>query len=399
LKGFKGLGAFGYLAASVPQRTAMAGSLVALPILAIDQAGDVAIGGVLVAAFLGPSVVAAPAVGAALDLAGRPAILIAASGALTALAFLTAANLNHLPLPAVITLMALAGAVSPFYMGGLSSFVADTIADGRRAFAYDALSYNVSAVAGPALVALIAALLSAQSALFALAVTALTGTSFAGAIKVRPRTRSSDPPWHVVKAGLQRIFAYRPLAVVTASSTLTQVGQGGLAIAVVTLSVERAGSPREGAGLITAFAVGSLLGALWETVRPSRNRPHRTMTAGFIATGLLTICAAFDLGTTWAFITIGLSGVFTACTTTAMLLLRDQHSTARLKSQVFTVSAGLRTSASAGGAMLSAAASDFGGAISLSSLGIIWIMSAALMTAYPKSWPITDSCTRELSPR
>jgi hypothetical protein len=199
------LGAFGYLAASVPLRMAMAGSLVALPVLAIEQAGDVAIGGVLVAAYLGPSVVAAPAVGAALDLARRPAILIAASGLLTALAFLTAANLDYLPLPAVITLMALAGAVSPFYMGGLSSFVAETIPDGRRAFAYDALSYNGSAVAGPAFVALIAAFLSAQSALFALAAIALTGTSFAGAIRVRPRTRSTDLPWHVVKAGLQRV--------------------------------------------------------------------------------------------------------------------------------------------------------------------------------------------------
>ena len=375
----------------------MAGALVALPILAIEQTGDVATGGALVAAFLGPSVVAAPAVGAALDLARRPAVLIAASGLLTALAFLTAANLSHLPLPAVITLMALAGAASPFYMGGLSSFVADTIRDGRRAFAYDALSYNVSAVAGPALVALIAAFLSAQTALFALAAIALAGTSFAGTIKGRPHTRSADPPLHVVKAGLQRIFAHRPLAIVTASSTLTQVGQGGLAIAVVALSVERLGSPREGAGLITAFAVGSLLGALVETARPSHSRPHRTMTAGFIATGLLTICAVFDFGMVWAFITLGLSGVFTASTTTAMLRLRDRHSTHRLKSQVFTVSAGLRTSASAGGAMLAAAASGLGGAVSLITLGVIWIVSAALMIAYPRVPPPDGSGSRRYS--
>ncbi|WP_423182670.1 MFS transporter [Arthrobacter sp. NyZ413] len=368
----------------------MAGSLVALPILAIDQTHDVAVGGGLVAAFLGPSVVAAPAVGAALDLARRPAILVAASGLLTALAFLAAANLNQLPLPAVITLMAFAGAASPFYMGGLSSFVADTIPDRRRAFAYDALSYNVSAVAGPAFVALIAAFLSAQAALFALAGICLAGTSFAGAIKSRSHNHSSEPPWQVVKAGFRRIFGHRPLAIVAASSTLTQVGQGGLAIAVVALSVDRVGSPREGAGLVTAFAVGSLVGALWETLRPSRGRPDRTMTAGFIATGLLTIGAAFDFGMPWVFVTIGLSGVFTASTTTAMLRLRDRHSTPRLKSQVFTVSAGLRTSASAGGAMLAAAATGLGGALSLSTLGIIWIVSAAVMFAYPKSPPAND---------
>ncbi|MDQ0616299.1 hypothetical protein [Arthrobacter globiformis] len=90
----------GYLAASIPPRMAMAGSAVAIPILAVQQMNDVGIGGALVAVSLGPSVFAAPLVGAALDRARRPALLVAASGA-----------------------------ASPFYMGGLSSFVADVIPD------------------------------------------------------------------------------------------------------------------------------------------------------------------------------------------------------------------------------------------------------------------------------
>ncbi|MFJ4029067.1 hypothetical protein ACIPWF_16960 [Paenarthrobacter sp. NPDC089989] len=55
----------------------MAGSLVALPVLAIEQAGNVSMGGVLVAVFLGPSVIAAPVAGAALDMARRPAVPVA----------------------------------------------------------------------------------------------------------------------------------------------------------------------------------------------------------------------------------------------------------------------------------------------------------------------------------
>jgi hypothetical protein len=76
-------------------------------------------------------------------------------------------------------------------------------------------------------------------------------------------------------ANPQWLFRHRPVAVVTASSTLTQLGQGGLAIAAVALSIERTGTPGEGAVMVTAFAIGSLLGALIETIRPSWLPPHK----------------------------------------------------------------------------------------------------------------------------
>src|SRR5919107_3569788 len=112
----------GYLAASIPPRMAMAGSAVAIPVLAVQQMNDVRIGGALVAASLGPSVLAAPLAGAALDRARRPGVLVAAAGVLTAMAFALAALVDRVPLPAVFAFLVLAGAVSPFYMGGLSSF-------------------------------------------------------------------------------------------------------------------------------------------------------------------------------------------------------------------------------------------------------------------------------------
>src|SRR5919107_1189846 len=140
----------GYLAASIPPRMAMAGSAVAIPILAVQQMNDVRIGGALVAVSLGPSVLAAPLAGGALHRARRPP-------------------------PLVFACLAVAGAASPFYMGGLSSFVADVIPGGRRAFAFDALSYNVSAVAGPAFVAIMAVFLPAGAALAVLSATAAAG--------------------------------------------------------------------------------------------------------------------------------------------------------------------------------------------------------------------------------
>ncbi|MDQ0675291.1 hypothetical protein QFZ36_002852 [Pseudarthrobacter siccitolerans] len=373
----------GYLAASVPPRLAMAGSSVAIPILAVQELNDVGIGGALVAVSLGPSVVAAPIVGAALDRSRRPGVLVAVAGFLTAAALATASFLGQVPLPLVFAFLAVAGALSPFYMGGLSSFVADEIPDQRRAFAYDALSYNISAVAGPALVAVMATFLPGGAALWVLSAAALAGAISAAATGLKARGRISGSVWQTVKSGLHRILSHRPLAVVTGASTLSQLGQGGLAVAAVALSIERIGTPGEGALLVTAFAVGSLIGALYETIRPTRARPHAVMMLGFLATGLLTIGAAFNFGTAWTMAAIGLSGLFTAPTSAAMLFLRSHLSPPHLRSQIFTVGAGFRATASAAGAGLAASATGFGGGLAVAGIGVIWVVSAALMAGYP----------------
>ncbi|MFF1252274.1 hypothetical protein ACFVYC_07235 [Pseudarthrobacter sp. NPDC058329] len=190
-----------------------------------------------------------------------------------------------------------------------------------------------------------------------------------------------------MKSGLHRILSHRPLAVVTGVATLSQLGQGGLAAAAVALSIERVGSPSEGALLVTAFAVGSLVGALRETIRPTRARPHAVMMMGFLATGLLTNGAAFAFGTAWTVIAIGLSGLFTAPTSAAMLFLRGHLSPPHLRSQIFTVGAGFRASASAAGAAAGClgyrARRRTGRGGNRRDLG----GSGALMAGYPSDWP------------
>ncbi|MGO4586830.1 MFS transporter [Arthrobacter sp. 2RAF6] len=380
------MGALRYLAASVPARMASFGAAVALPILAVQQFNDVTIGGLLVAASLGPSVLAAPLAGVVLDRSGRPGLVIAASGLITAAALTTAALIGAVPLPVVLITLVAAGAVTPFYMGGLSSFVVGVIPDPRRAFAYDALSYNASAVAGPALVAIVASFLPAHVSLLVLAACAAFGSACVPTIGLHPHAPVSRSALSAIKAGLQRISRHPPLAVVTASFTLTQVGQGALAVAAVALSLERAGSPSQGSVLVTFFALGGLLGSILETARPTRHRAPFVMMVSFLATGLLTLVAVLDIGNVWTGIAIGLSGVFTAPATAAMLFLRNRHSPAYLKSQIFTVSAGLNGTASASGVVLAASFSEVaGGAVSVAAIGFVWIASAALMIAYPKS--------------
>lgn len=377
------MSALGYLAVSVPPRLALSGSVVAIPILAVQELGDVGIGGVLVAVFSAPSVIASPIVGAVLDRSRRPGVLVAASGLLTAIALATASFLGQIPLPVVFTFLAGAGAFSLFYTGGLSGFAPEVIPDRRRAFAYDALSYNISAVSGPALVAVLATFLPGGVALQVLSVVALLGAASTAAAGIKARAATSDSVWRTVRAGLRLILTHRPLTVVTGASTLSQIGQGGLAVATVALSIERIGSPGGGALMVTAFAFGSLLGGLSETIRPSRAHPHAVMMLGYLATGLLIIGAAFELGTGWNVVTIALAGAFTAPTSAAMFFLRNHLSPPHLRSQIFTVGAGLRSSAAAAGAVLAASATIFGGGLAMAALGLVWVASAALMAGYP----------------
>lgn len=386
------MGVAAYLAAATPPRLAVGGITVAIPVLAVEQLGDVAIGGLLAAAALGPSIVAAPVVGAVLDRTRRPGLLMAAAGVTTAAAFTLAAFLGPVPVWAVAVALVVAGTATPFLMGGLSSFVTEGIRDERRAYAIDALSYNIGAVAGPAAVAAAAALGSARLATLLMAASALVGV--AGAMALRLRPIGGEPHGTMIAtiaAGFRHIATHRPLAVITASGTLSQFGSGGLAIAAVALSLQRGGGAGTGALIVTAFAVGGLLGALWNSAQPARLRPELTMGVGFAATGVFTVVAAADVGTPWTIAAIGVSGLFTAASAAAMLLIRKRQSPPSLRSQVFTVGSGLRAAAAAAGAAVAGLSAGAGAEALLVAIGAIWIASGAMLVAYPKGAPAIDA--------
>lgn len=378
------MSATGYLAVSTPLRLSVGGTTVALPILAVEALNDVAIGGLLSAACLAPSILAAPFVGAILDRTRHPRVLIALAGLVTALGTLVAAFLGVIPTPLVALAVIAAGTTTPFFMGGLSSFATEEIPNERRAYALDALSYNLGSVAGPAVVAAATALGSARIAVVAMAVAAALGS--AGTILTRLRPQTDAPAVSMrsaIIAGLRHIVGHRPIAVVTASGTLSQLGSGGLAVAAVVLATERADSPDQGAVIVSAFAVGGLVSALVIAARPMRMRAEWAMGTGFAATGVLTVVAAVDLGLWWTTVLIGLSGLFTASSSAAMLLLRKQQSLPEVRSQVFTVGAGLRATAAAAGAAAAGLAAGIGGAWLIVAIGVIWVFSGALMLAYP----------------
>lgn len=372
------------LAASVPIRTAAGGAQIAIPILTVEITGDLALGAALVALALVPGIVAAPLVGALLDAAHRPRILMMVAAAGTALAYAVTAALDPVPVWAVALALVISGLLNPFGFGGLSSFVAPPGSDARRAFALDALSYNLGGVVGPALVAVLAPTVGSRWAMLAMAVIALASLAAYPLLHMQPRAAERKPLLRSMAAGIVAMTTYRRLAVVTVSGTLAEFGRGIMPIAAIGIAVLATGDAAMSAMIVTGFAIGALIGTMIEPVRPHWWSPQATMGIGFALTGLATLAAAIDLGIGWTIALVGLSGLCTAAPTAAMLLLRRDESPHDVVAQVFTVGAALRTAASAGGTALAGILVGVHPLLMLALSGLIWLVSAATMLAFPR---------------
>lgn len=381
------------LAASVPIRTAAAGAQIAIPILAVEVTGDIALGAALVALALVPGIVAAPLVGALLDGALRPRALLMVAATGTSIAYAIAAGLGPVPVWAAAIALIMSGLLTPFGFGGLSSFVAPPGSDARRAYTLDALSYNVGGVAGPALVAVLAPMVGARWALLAMAVIALASVAAYARLHVQPRAAERKRLLRSMSAGIVALSTHRPLAVVTTSGTLAELGRGIMPIAAIGIALAATGDAAMSALIVAAFAVGALVGALIEPLRRQRISPQLTMAIGFALTGLATLAAALDLGIGWTIALVGLSGLCTAAPTAAMLLLRRTESPDDVVAQVFTVGSALRTAAAAAGTAIAGALAGVEPLLLLAGSGGVWLVSAAVMLAFPRSHRLVESAS------
>lgn len=374
------------LAASVPIRTASGGVQVALPILTVEVMGDVGLGALLVALALLPSIVAAPAVGAILDSVRRPRVPMLASAALTAVIFAIAGGIGVLPTWLIAVLLVVSGLLSPFGFGGLSSFVGGAGRDAHRSYALDSLSYNISGVAGPALVAVIAPMFGARVAMFVMAGIVLASVLTYPLMPMESRKSDSNPGLlKAMSAGVVAIMTQRKLAANAWSGALAELGRGAMPIAAVGIALAAVGDASMSAVIVAGFAVGALIGALIETVRSSPKYPERTMPIGFALTGVATLLAAIDLGFVWIIALVGISGVFTASSTAAMLILRRRDSPPAVVGQVFTLGAAMRTAASAIGTAVAGMLAGIDPLWVLAGSGVVWLIAAATMLTYPRA--------------
>ncbi|MEU1241286.1 MFS transporter [Micromonospora parva] len=343
-----------YLTAALLARTSDEGARVALVILALNRTGSAAVGGTLVATLLLPHVVAAPLVGALVDRARRPAVVLAGAIAVFAAALAApVAMLGHAPLWQTCLVLAIAGCCGPALTGGLTSRLAALAGPGQeaRAFALDSLSYSVAGMLGPATVGLLAA---ADPGAGVLALTVAAGLGALGVTSLRlvastttERTRAAG-----LFDGARAIARIPDLRTITLTTSFGQLGLGGLAVVATTLAAA-AQEPTRAGLLLSVTAGGALVGSLlwaWRPL-PARHAPRVTVWA-MAAVGVPLALAAAVHSLSLAAALFALSGLCTGPLGAALFLARNQLADETIRTQVFTIGAGLKVAASAIGAGL-----------------------------------------------
>ncbi|QES51518.1 MFS transporter [Streptomyces venezuelae] len=357
-----------YLAAALAARFASEGVGIALVLLALERTGDAAYGAFVLTAWLAPNVLAAPVAGAAAARVRRPRLFYVGSlaGFTTAVATL-AVLLGRAPTPVVLAVAVAGGCCGPMVTGGLSSLVAGLVPAGPgrdRAYAWDASTYNAAAVTAPAAVSLVAATGSPGPAMGLLAgsgaLAAVCATTLRYARPERPEPGgAAAPAGPGLGAGLVALWRVPELRAITGATTLAFVGIGALTTTSVLFATEL-GSPGAGGVLMTAFALGALAGSLGiarlSAVR-SPFAPGLLARWALAGTGVALAGAAFAPSLPVAAVGFAVAGVCDGPLLTATLRIRAGYAPEAVRTQVFTLGAGLKvTAASAGAALVGLAA-------------------------------------------
>ena len=342
-----------YLASAILVRLADEGARVALVLLALQRTEDPLVAGLLVACLMLPHVLAAPAMGWALDRTGRPRLILASSAVVFGITLAaTAVALGRIPLPVVLLILLLGGSAGPALTGGLTSQLASLVSIGRlpRAYGADSMTYNVSGIVGPALVAAVAGLTGPEAATLVLACLALCG---GGALAFLPSQSRAPQARLPISSGIRTIVTRPILRTVTLASSFAQLGIGALAITTAVIATSAA-APAATGWMLTSLAAGGLAGSLWWTWRPSslRRAPGIAMLA-LIGVGAPLAAAALTTSSLVATsVLYFISGVFLGPATGALFTTRHVEATPETESQVFTLTAGLKITFAAVGVML-----------------------------------------------
>ncbi|MEU6881574.1 MFS transporter [Streptomyces sp. NPDC046712] len=383
-----------YLGTAFFARLAEEGMPVAVVLLALSRTGDARLGALVLTAWMAPHIAAAPLAGALAERVRRPVLFHATALGGFALAVLILALLTgRAPVAVVLVVALLGGSCGPVVSGGLSSLVASFTRAGRerdRAYAHDATVYNAASVAGPALAASTAAVAGPGAAVAGLGCSAAVAALLAAFLPVGHRTptgaASGARVGRVVRerslgadlvAGLEAVWGVRELRAVTAATCVGFLGLGGLTTTAVLLSAER-GRPGDGGLLMTAFAVGALVGSLAVDRLWPRLPAGQLVGATLLGTGLALAAAAVVPSPLLCAALFGAAGLCDGPLLTATLRIRADHAPTGVRTQVFTLGAGLKISAAACGAALTGLAAHAAPAALLLGAAALQIVAAAL---------------------
>ena len=340
-----------YALAALLLRVVDAGATVGLVLLctADPQIADpVRTAGILGAALTAPHLIG-PLISPWVDRARDPRWVIGAAGIGYALLLGTAVLLlGRAPFLLVVLAVALAGCCGPMLTGGLSSLLPDlrTGTRPRRRSSFDALTYGVTASAGPAVVTVTAQFLDPTSALLILLGCAVVGSV---ATFTLPATRRSEAP--AAAAGFREVVRTVWLRIpLRRLSVLTWLGAFGTA-GLLLLGIARLNelSPGRGGWAAAAFGLGLLAGSLVLLVgapRLAAGAGMRWSTAATVPLAVLVVLSATPAVLIGALAALGLVNAGQA---TFSLAGRAEYSSGETRGGVFMTVAGVKIAFSSAG--------------------------------------------------
>jgi predicted MFS family arabinose efflux permease len=326
-------------------------------LLVLDRTGSAPLAGAVVAAVTFPSIITGPVLGAWLDRArSRRRImmldqLIAASTIVALVALAGRAPDWTLPLVAIC-----AGITWPLSFGGFTSLIPTLVPEDLLvpANAFEATSFNVAIIAGPALAGAISATAGPDVSLLVEAVLTVGATAMIARIPAldRPTEQpASRPLSEIVRAGLRHVASVAPLRSVTVGGAISLGGLGLLTVAFPFFAVDALGENRAAAGFLwAAFAAGSTFGAIALVRLQNAVRPHVLVFAAIASLGCLMLLWPLSTSLPMAMALIALAGMVDGPGFSAQFAVRQRYTPRELHGQVFTTAASLKVGSYAVGA-------------------------------------------------
>jgi hypothetical protein len=205
---------------------------------------------------------------------------------------------------------------------------------------------------GPAVAGVTAAAITATAAQYVLAASAAVGALGVASLPLPRRTHPSNATRLGLLSGVREIVQQPTLRTLTLTSSLGQIGPGGLAVVAAVLATSQH-RPAGSGLLLTAVAAGAFIGSLLWTWRPIAVDHAPLVTAiSMIGIGIPIAIAALTPSLAATAVLFGLSGLFIGPFGSALFLSRTQYAAPAVRTQVFTIGAGLKVTASALGAAL-----------------------------------------------
>lgn len=342
-----------YLLTATLARLANEGLKLALILAAADSPGGLRLGGLLVAAFLIPAVIAAPFVGRLADQSQHPTRLYSTAFAFNGIAIAMAGLMITWGVhPALIlALAALGGTVGPLLQGGLSALVGSIVPKDalHRGYALDVVTYNVSAILSPAIVAAVASLISPLASVLMLAALMIVASLTVRRIAMRRDVTASMRPLSSPLDGLKAIATIVPLRSTATATSIANISNGILPVAATLLAADRF-SVNAGV-LLSTMAVGALIGSLSFAAHPfGMDQPERLVPIVSMAVAIPIAFITITGSTPIAMVFFAMAGFLGGPQGAGQFAVRDRFSPPPVRTQVFTLSTSLKTTFAAMGA-------------------------------------------------